>query len=744
MKKFTLIVILITFSVFSFAQQVKFKEGKAKPVKAEYETPYDTSISKYKGDGDVFWHHTFDWENPDDIKGWTLPEGWLIGEEAGEEGDFGHLWQWRNDTLDGNFTNQPPMSHSETPEDGYICLPMDEFNAVDGVTSSNDCNSWFQLLPIDCSDKPSVVVTFKQQFRTCCSREATHKLLASNDGGVHWAEYDIRYATAVNDATVAKGRNVEVNISGVAAGMESVVIRIEWVGSSHYYWMIDDMRLAEAYHNELQLEDRWAWFNNADPEGTYDSEGFLPYIPLSQIGTNNFGEYSFQAAVLNSGIDDQSNVHLNVDIMKNGTSVFNDNSPMRGVSTLLRDTFWTANNYLADDYGDYLINWSIIADETDLVPDNNSDTYMFTVNDSVYSRVDNTAESSQSTGGWVGGNNDGDYLGVVYEVTQATEINSISTYIWGSNEITASCQYILYYYNPDDDEYVEVIASDLVDMDSTTLDVNWLTLAFDKDGESEFIEPGEYIAAIQMWKGDSLDTFRIGYDKTTFTPTSKTLMKWVDGENWGTNAAKLNMIRMNFNETGGPTVAAVEFNVDMNVQIAIGAFNPASDFVDVAGTFNDWGGSSPLDDADGDGVYSLNVPDLTFRDQLEYKYRINGNENTAEEDPRQYNVRYWNVLDDLYNDFDAIVGIDNKPGLTDHFKVYPNPSNGAFNIQINNSIQSDISIQIFDVQGQIVYTNTVKSVLTHIEVVDIKLAKGLYFLNVNSGNSIKVEKIIVQ
>ncbi|MFC2121803.1 T9SS type A sorting domain-containing protein, partial [Bacteroidota bacterium] len=136
-------------------------------------------------------------------------------------------------------------------------------------------------------------------------------------------------------------------------------------------------------------------------------------------------------------------------------------------------------------------------------------------------------------------------------------------------------------------------------------------------------------------------------------------------------------------------------------------------------------------------------PDLTFRNLIEYKYRINGNDATSEEDSREYQVRYWNILDDIYND-DAIVGVDDNPVLSNSVKVYPNPTSGQLNVVINNTTQSDLIIKLMNVQGQVVYLNTVKSVLNHIEVIDIDLAKGMYLLNVNNGTSIKVEKIIVR
>ena len=742
MKKIYLLFACLLFSVFSIAQQkVTLNQPQDALMKLENNNDtYVSPINNFKGDGEVFWTETFNWANPDDIKGWTLPDGWELGEE-GE--DFGHYWMWRDDTIGGEFSDISPRTWFETVEDGFIVLPMDEYNSVDGVVTSNDANSWFQTPKIDCSDKPSVVISLEQYFRTCCgSREMN--LLVTNDDGVHWAQYDLIFGTATNDNTKTEGRNVKINISNVAAGMSDVQIRIHWHGngSDHYYWIIDDMKLSEAYHNELKMENRWAWFNDADPETTFNSEGFLPYIPISQLGVNNFGEYSFQAAAVNAGIDDQSGSHLSVDVLKNGTSVFNDISPLREIMTIERDTFWTENTFLADDYGDYEINWDIVSDNVDQVPENNSDSYMFTVNDSVYSRSDDTAETSQSTGGWTGGNNTGDFLGVEYTITQETEVNSITTYIWGSNEITASCQFFLFKFDTEEDDWIEVISSEMVELDSTTLKNHWLTLPFEKDGESEFIEPGEYIVAIQMWKGDEDETFRIGYDNTTYCPTQKTLMKFVEDEDWSTNAAKLNMIRLNLAQSGGPSVAPVTFNVDMSESITNSLFNPAADFVDVTGTFNDWSGSEALTDNDGDGIYTLEIPDLSTGAKIEYKYRINASDLTSEMNNRSYKIRYWNIINNSYI-YDSSIGIENQD-IANNLTVYPNPTSGEINLIVNNSKQSDLTIELRDVQGQLVYTNKVISVLNHREVIDINIAKGMYFLSVNNGIDINVKKVIVQ
>lgn len=85
----------------------------------------------------------------------------------------------------------------------------------------------------------------------------------------------------------------------------------------------------------------------------------------------------------------------------------------------------------------------------------------------------------------------------------------------------------------------------------------------------------------------------------------------------------------NFFET-----TTVTFSVNMSFQIATGNFNPNTDFVDVAGTINGWGGGDVLTDPDGDGIYTLTLTGLELG-EIEYKFRINGDWSTAEGDPNR-------------------------------------------------------------------------------------------------------------
>jgi glycosidase len=97
----------------------------------------------------------------------------------------------------------------------------------------------------------------------------------------------------------------------------------------------------------------------------------------------------------------------------------------------------------------------------------------------------------------------------------------------------------------------------------------------------------------------------------------------------------------------------VVFNVNMKYQAVLGNFNPATEFVDLSGTFNNWG-STMLTDTDGDSIYSASLT-LNVGDNIEFKARINGQWNGREEFPgggpnHSYTVVQNGVVDFWYND----------------------------------------------------------------------------------------------
>ncbi len=747
MKKLYFIFFLLLIGSVVYAQRVKINPNVQETDRVLYQKT-DLKAPDFKYEGEVFYTETFDFADPSDDRGWSLPEGWQIV----DENDMGHYWEWRagTDSILGRFSFEPGHKFSLSPEDGYIVLPMDEYNFRDGVSSSDNGWAWIQMAPIDCSGRGSVVMKFRQYFRTCCAGSPNLKVRISNDQGVHWADYNMAFGTPTN--TFCKNPYVEVNISNVAAGMPDVWVRFEWDDNRRYFWCIDDFELSEGYTNELQLEDTWVMMSDLSDED--QDEGFVFMTPLSQIN-DVLGGWTFNGAFLNAGSADQYDCTLNAEIWKNGTSVHTASSDAVEIWTLDRDTVYITDPYFPDEYGSYEFKLTATQEQEDGVPTNNDYSDWFHVTDSVYSMSDWDFETYSSTASW--GNNDGDFLGIVYDVTQECEVNSMSVFIQqrpenptASTQVGYSFQYFIFYYDEDEENWFELISSEWWEVEEDMINT-WVTLPMEKDGESEFLFPGQYIAAIQVFHGggDSPDNnlyrFTIGSDLDHKYHRFKSVFQLIDGDgSWYVNTTDLSMIRMNLAYSGAPMVGTVEFNVDMNIPITNGYFHPEwGDFVDISGTINGWGDSDHMEDSDGDGIYTLTVEGIPVFENIEYKYRINANWDTSEfpmgGPNRVYRTHYYNVTDDEYNDGVAL-SVD-PLDMTQSLKVYPNPSSGDFTLDVQLPQATDLHISVMNIHGQVIHQNQVSSVLNHRENIDLShCAKGMYFIKVNNT----VTKLLVK
>ena len=742
MRKFLLFLCALSFSFTGFSQTLVNSQDAP-----DYQEAIDLTVknNQSKAGGDIIWQTTFDWADESAPTGWTLPEGW----ENVDLTDFANHWIWRKDSTRGYFTRPFIPSGFDTPEDGFLCMPIDEYNYRDEVRSYDECDAYITTPPIDCSAAPSVVVKFNQLWRYCCSGYNL-EMMVTNDGGVHWATYDAKFGVAGNTVTPVRYRSPEINISDVAAGMSAVQIRFYIHGPRLYYWMIDDLRLTEAYENDLVLEDTWANFN----DGNENRIGHINYWPISQLGQaleegGHVGDYQFAGALLNNGMSDQYGAQIELSVLRNGSEVYHESSPTSEIWTLDRDTLTVNTAFLAEEYGDYQFNYSAVSENDEDVPASNAFSLSFTVNDSLFHRPDFSAESSASTGGWVGGNNAGDMVGVGYDVFEACEIDAITAYLYSRDETAnPQFQYILMQYLPEEDIFIERLTSEIVDFEDG-MQHTWHTMPLDKDGESEFLEPGFYVACVKMWgeaedDEDGICGMRIGWDKDNKHEGWYTYM-WqeVSGEWYGTG--KMNMIGMIINNHDGPQDAPITFNVDMNAHIQNGEFYPNNDYLDVAGSFNDWSGSDPMDDSDTDGIYTLQLPTIPIAHKIEYNYRINGNWETAEyqdtENKRTHTIRYYNVLNDVYNG-GRIAGTD-AYDLNENLAIYPNPSSGEFTVEFVQSQSADIKVKVINLQGQEVYSSIFPGSRSFKQTIRNDFKKGIYFLLIEAGNYNQSRKLII-
>jgi len=89
-------------------------------------------------------------------------------------------------------------------------------------------------------------------------------------------------------------------------------------------------------------------------------------------------------------------------------------------------------------------------------------------------------------------------------------------------------------------------------------------------------------------------------------------------------------------------------------------------------------------------------------------------------------------------------GVDDN-ALNSKLSVYPNPTNGKFNVSISNPVATDMTLELVNISGQVVYRNEVKAAYSYNEEIDAStFAKGVYYLKVNDPKGVKIEKVVVQ
>ena len=477
MKKFTLLLALFAFVAAGVSQ------------------------AQTKGNGEVFYSTTFDWADDTDERGWKAPEGFSMIDPD----DNGMNWIWYpNDSLISTYVNEPPWT-STSHDDGSLCLPLNRYNE-DRIDARVDVNNAIQFPAFDCSAHSSVILRYETSFMSY-STTAGMEVLVSNDAGVHWASFAAGFGGGHKDRPngISAGEVAifEANISDVAAGMSEVIIQIKWSSTSLYFWLIDDFELAEAWDNDLRMEYYTAEWDDGD-EDTKESISYN--MPISQLGGSLT---NFETVIANFGELDQNETYFEIDIKKNHESVFNATKPTTDpwLSPGITDTVIIADSYSPTEFGHYKISFDAGQEDSEQTPENDMAETFFNITDSVYSRAGDEATESFVWGldayGTEGEPNEQHFVGGIFPIYGDTEVDAVSVYVTGGladGEIDfRGALYLLPDPAEDDQTPIELLTSESVLLDSSMFNT-WVTLPFEKDGESEFLIEGDIVyAGAEYW-----------------------------------------------------------------------------------------------------------------------------------------------------------------------------------------------------------------------------------------------------
>jgi len=511
-----------------------------------------------KGDGTVFFRETFGWENPNDPKGWTSPEGYYFMDPT----DNGYNWHWYpKDSLKAQWVNEPPFL-STSADDGSLTLFADKYNEYKDPTIPLNNSVGFPTF--DCSSHSTVIVRYETVFMQYGSN-GIMLMEISIDNWVHSAQFDVSFGCGhkarPNNTRPGIPAIYEANISDLAAGQPNVQIRFTWRETDDYFWQIDDFTLSEAWDNDLRMnffEMEWV---DADEESR-----MTPFfmIPKSQLSGNSLGR--FKAAVLNFGEYDQSDVSLSIGVAKANQSIFNVQSPAKSLSPLITDTVTLEDNYFPTEYGHYKISYGFIQEETENTPMDNSGEAYFHVSDSVFSHADNTSEEAFVWGfeayGTTGVANMDHKVGVQYRIYQDCEFSSVSAFIAGGlGDGQIDFRFVIYSIptGSEDQTPIELAVTEILTYDSSMIN-KWITLPVTKDGESEFVSAGDLLYVCVEYTNLHTDLFSKRYENLkigadlSFKVMDPTSVGMGEGQTWDTGNYYLNqrnlMIRLNINDHG--------------------------------------------------------------------------------------------------------------------------------------------------------------------------------------------------
>lgn len=450
-----------------------------------------------KGNGQIFYTQTFGWENPADERGWTAPEGYYFLDALDQGTNF--VWWPAGKGFVSTYTQDPPLN-STTKNDGCIANFIEEVNWADGnldVPIYVDNSLGFP--PFDCSAHSTVVVSFETHFM---AYSVAHMWLEiSVDDWVHSATYSTAFGCGHKDRPLDKAPGepalFQANISDVAAGQPNVKMRLHWLDTYLYYWAFDDFSLSEAWTNDLKMDFIQLEWEDNDPNTTFS---WIANIPKCQLdGTNGF--INFKSSVLNFGEYDQEAVYMDIDITKNGTSVFHKMSVPADIPVLSIDTADIADKYSPVDYGHYRINWDFKAKEADENPANNQRAAYFNVTDSVFSRSGNVNGISwaltKETYVTAAVENLNHFAGSIFHIYNDCEVSSISVYVTGGKaDEFLNYRFVLFYQPPGEalENSFELLTTDMIQLDSSQFNT-WITMPLSKDGESEFLKKGDIVYA---------------------------------------------------------------------------------------------------------------------------------------------------------------------------------------------------------------------------------------------------------
>ena len=416
MKHIQLLAISFALTIPAFAQVMQ-------TLSPSIQGPIDNRILTERSAmvDSVLWQEDFanglDGNNPSDTS-WTI------------SGSDGALWLYDTDGSNGQFAGATPYTmESQSAGNGWMIFDADLSNpgiAAQFVTRTGQLVSPY----IDLSNDTNVTLKFEHSFRWCCGTDQELHVGVSVDDGITWENFVVNENNVLNELATTEERSIV--ISDVAGGKDSVLIRFDWAqttnfASSHYFWMIDDVKIIETPEYASLLVDNFVRFPSTWFGGTSYSN-----TPLVQAQAT---AYFFGGIVQNLGINDLDSARIIADIE---SEVFNSLSYGVTLASQFRDTLYCNEGFTPSAIGE--INGLVYG-----LDDNNisTDTAALNFIVSEYEYARDRSDFNTSFGSYTINEDGSEQIGNVFDIYADADIHSVKVYIDETTSLNAQAKVVM-------------------------------------------------------------------------------------------------------------------------------------------------------------------------------------------------------------------------------------------------------------------------------------------------------------
>ena len=401
----------MAFSVYSYSQE-SIKSLMSFPEKAQSIHQFRSLQDIVNEDSlDMIWYEDF--ENGFDGNNNSLDPQWTVG------GNDSIIWEHDFDGSNGEWNAAQYTIESQSISNGWMIFDADSSNEIYPQSNYNQRTAYLTSPYIDLTNDTNVTLKFDHAFRYCCYYG--HEMTVYINDGTGWNDensFKLNDFVTVNQQSGTE--TAEIIISEIAGLKDSVQIRFDWgsknpnFAATHYYWMIDDVRLTKTQPYAITFPKALKYFDgNRQPNTYYNGFSTYQIIPKDQQSGCYFG-----AAVNNTGYNTIDDLKVYAEIEAEN---YNGSSEELSISSTNSDSLYVSDPFISLDTGVFISN-IYVSDDSGYI---NSDTLNrgLIISDFIYAK--DNGNSSNSFGYSIL-NNDGDRkTGHVFDINQNITLSNI-------------------------------------------------------------------------------------------------------------------------------------------------------------------------------------------------------------------------------------------------------------------------------------------------------------------------------